>query len=37
VLIAIVGLANIVFIVLAAIETSNGRPYRYPFKLDLIK
>lgn len=37
VLIAIVGLANILFIVLAAIETSNGRPYRYPFKLDIIK
>ncbi|MCA1745627.1 MAG: DUF4870 domain-containing protein [Bacteroidales bacterium] len=36
-LLVLIGLVNLVFIVLAALEASNGRPYTYPFNLRLIK
>lgn len=32
-----IGVGNIVLIVLAAVDVSNGKPYRYPFNLRLIK
>jgi uncharacterized Tic20 family protein len=32
-----IGVGNVIFIVLAAIEVSNGNPYRYPINLRLIK
>jgi uncharacterized Tic20 family protein len=35
-LIWIVGILDLVFIVIAAIEANNGRAYRYPFNLRLV-
>ena len=32
-----IGIANVVFIVLAAMAVSEGKPYRYPINLRLIK
>jgi uncharacterized protein len=36
-LLLLIGLVNLVFIILASLEASNGRPYTYPFNLRLIK
>jgi len=36
-LMAIVGLADLVFIILAAVAASKGEKYRYPFTLRLVK
>ncbi|WP_026474800.1 DUF4870 domain-containing protein [Alkaliflexus imshenetskii] len=33
----LIPLVNLVFVILASVETSNGRPYKYPFKFELIK
>ncbi len=37
VLLWILGLANLVLVIIAAIQVSDGRPYRYPFCLRLVK
>lgn len=37
VLLWILGLVNLVLVVIAAIRVSDGRPYRYPFCLRLVK
>jgi uncharacterized Tic20 family protein len=34
---ALLGIADIILIIVAAVSASNGRPYRYPFTLRLIK
>ena len=36
-LLAVLAIADIVLMILAAVSASNGRPYRYPFTLRLIK
>ncbi len=36
-LLVLIGIVNLVFIVLASLEASNGRPYVYPFNLRFIK
>jgi uncharacterized Tic20 family protein len=36
VLLPIVILANLILVIIAAIKTSNGEPYRYPFTIRLI-
>ncbi len=33
----ILGVANLVLVIIAAIQTSDGKPYRYPFCLRLVK
>ncbi len=33
----ILGLANLVLVIIAAVQVSDGRPYRYPFCLRLVK
>jgi uncharacterized protein len=37
VLLWILGLANLVLVIIAAIQVSEGKPYRYPFCLRLVK
>ncbi|MCW4453751.1 DUF4870 domain-containing protein [Flavobacterium sp. MXW15] len=34
---ALVGIANVVFCIIAAVKANNGEAYRYPFTLRLIK
>jgi uncharacterized Tic20 family protein len=36
-LMLLVGIAALVFIIIAAIKSNNGEAYRYPFALRLIK
>lgn len=36
-LIALVSLADLIFIIIAAVKTSNGEIYEYPFTLNLLK
>ena len=31
------GILNLIFVIIAAIQVSDGKPYRYPFNLRLIK
>jgi len=33
----LLGVANLVLVIIAAIQTSGGKPYRYPFCLRLVK
>ncbi len=33
----ILGVANLVLVIIAAIQVSDGKPYRYPFCLRLVK
>jgi len=33
----VLGVANLVLVIIAAIQTSDGKPYRYPFCLRLVK
>jgi uncharacterized Tic20 family protein len=33
----LLGVANLVLVIIAAIQTSSGKPYRYPFCLRLVK
>lgn len=37
VLLWILGLANLILVIIAAIRVSDGKPYRYPFCLRLVK
>ena len=37
VLLWLLGVANLVLVIIAAIQTSSGKPYRYPFCLRLVK
>lgn len=37
VLLAILGLIDLILVIIAAISVSDGRPYRYPFCLRLVK
>jgi hypothetical protein len=37
VLLWIIGLANLVLVIIAAIQVRDGKPYRYPFCLRLVK
>jgi uncharacterized protein len=37
VLLWILGLANLILVIIAAIQVSDGKPYRYPFCLRLVK
>ena len=37
VLLWILGVANLVLVIIAAIQVSDGKPYRYPFCLRLVK
>jgi uncharacterized Tic20 family protein len=37
VLLWILGLANLILVLIAAIQVSDGKPYRYPFCLRLVK
>lgn len=36
-LLVLIGIGNLVFIILASLEASNGRPYTYPFSWRIIK
>jgi uncharacterized Tic20 family protein len=36
-LLPLIGIANIVFVIIAALKASNGDSYRYPFALRLVK
>jgi uncharacterized Tic20 family protein len=36
-LLVLVGIANVIYCILAAMKASEGEPYRYPFSLRLIK
>jgi hypothetical protein len=36
-LLPLIGIANLVFVIIAALKASNGEAYRYPFSLKLVK
>lgn len=37
VLLWVLGLVNLVLVIIAAVQVSDGKPYRYPFCLRLVK
>ena len=37
ILVFAIGIANVVFVIIASVKTSNGESYQYPFKIKFIK
>jgi len=37
ILVFAIGIANVVFVIIASVKTSNGERYRYPYKIRFIK